>query len=98
MSDFCLHLLGELAEAGHRPIDELPKLRAVDLLVAVHAQLDLLPRAAEVPAPHARLGAVERQLGHVVQRLQVELRDQFLAAGTCSGPCGTSSSAATPRR
>ena len=73
-----LHLLGELAEAGHRPVDELPELRAIDLRVAVDAQLDLLPRPAEVPAPHPRLGAVERQLGHVVQRLQVELLDQFL--------------------
>ena len=79
MSDFCLHLLGELAEAGHRPIDELPKLRPVDLLVAVHAQFDFLPRAAKVLAPHPRLGAVERQFGHVVQRLQVELLDQLLA-------------------
>ena len=56
MSGFCLHPLGELAEAGDRPVDELPELRPVDLLVAVHAQLDLLPRPAEVLAlaPAAR--------------------------------------------
>ena len=78
MSDFASHLLGERAETRHRPIDKLPELLAVDLVVAMHPQLDLLPGAAEVPALHPRLGAVERQLGHVVQRLQFELFDQLL--------------------
>ena len=43
-----LDALGEAAEAGHRLVDELPELGPVDLLVAVHAQLDLLPRPAEI--------------------------------------------------
>ena len=73
-----LDAFGEPAEAGHRAIDEVPKLRAIDLLVTVHAQFDFLPRSAEVSAFHPRLGAVERQVGHVVQRLQIEFLDQFL--------------------
>ncbi len=54
MSVFSCDLLGELAETGHRLIDELPELRPVDLAVAVDPQLDLLPRAAQVRGTFTR--------------------------------------------
>ena len=60
-------------------------LLAVDLAVAMHSQLDFLPRTAKIAAPHPRLGAVERQVRHVVQRLEVQTLDQLLAAERVAG-------------
>ena len=85
MSVFCLGLLRVLAEPAHGLIDELPELRPVDLAVAVYAEFDLLPRTAETADLDPRLGAVQRQLRHVVQRLEVQPPHELVAGERVAG-------------
>ncbi|OYV85954.1 MAG: hypothetical protein B7Z73_12610, partial [Planctomycetia bacterium 21-64-5] len=74
-----LHPFGERPKALDGPLQELPEGRPVDLFIRMHGQLHLLPRAAKLFALHARLAAVDRQVVHFVERLQVELAYQVFA-------------------
>src|SRR5256885_1323567 len=56
-----------------------PKLRRVDLLERMHANLDLLPRPAERFHFHPRLVAIDRQVGQLVQRLELDSLLQLVA-------------------
>ena len=65
--------------AGHGLVEKRPELWSIDFGQPVDFELNLLPGAAEVLALHSRLGAVNRQVGNLIERLQVQPCDEVVA-------------------
>ena len=78
-SGFCRTRLANLLKPAIAESKKLPEPGRVDLVEGVHLELHFLERPAQVLALHARLVAVDRQIGNVVERFELQLRDQLVA-------------------